>query len=78
MTGKRSVWRMLAIILWGITWPFSELLWRPLEAHEDVSYRRAIPLLGVAVIIGAVAVVSYIVVNHHRLKPVAYPSTKVD
>jgi len=62
MAGIRNVWRMLAIILWGMTWPFSELVGRPPEIYEDVPWRRALPLLGIAVVIGGVVVVTYMVV----------------
>ena len=62
MASSRSIWRALAIVLWGIAWPFSALVWRPPEAHEDVPWRRAGPLLGIAVIIAGIAVVAYMVV----------------
>jgi hypothetical protein len=60
--GGRSFWRVLALVLWGITLPFSALVWQPSEAHEDVPWRRAVPLLGIAVIIAGIAVVAYMVV----------------
>ena len=60
MADSRSFWRSLVVILWFMGWPLTELVGRPPEVYEDVTWRRGLRLLGVAVLISGAIIVAFL------------------